>query len=436
MNRVLVEIGREVARRSWLGLLSGYLVIVTLLAIGGGEDHTLYFFVVYVFMPLAMAPLAARVLVRDRETGMAMIHSVTPLRRGEILAARVISLFLFLALSLLLSVPISATLLLAGGGGAVLANTKYLAWGFLLGGAATVSGTLIGAVATRFSSAAVSASFGLVVVWVALAESATTLLALAKDERTAEMVAQLLHVSPLVIAYDSLRPLAHPLAPRADAFPPMVVLGSIATGLFALSLVFTKLQDALDWRRPLRYRATHLALASFAASVALFGGALMPTVPAANADMDVAASRAGEFELDYQGFGRGGFEPIRDGDTLTLHLQIRGRPGETHTLDNIAITSPHIDFGHPTSSLPLSLTINEQGFEVFLVDYSVDVLYAGGHIPIDLTATIDGEQLELSGFIIGRPEGANPALILAAGAVVSLFGTLGSIRLGRGLVRL
>lgn len=169
LDRILAEAGRQL-KRSWtLWLPVTWMAPAILLAIlepEEGLDALLH--LLFLVMPLSLAPLATHLVSRDLSDGSATLVQVASVEPGEAFLARVLALSGILLFSLVGVLPVAVAAASVAPSTAVIQMAPYLALGALTGLAALSWGLLIPALVPEHPRRALSLSFGLVILWLLL----------------------------------------------------------------------------------------------------------------------------------------------------------------------------------------------------------------------------------------------------------------------------
>lgn len=256
LARVRAEIRREVVRPRSLGLVAGFVGLCTLLALFAVTQAGLkvYTPAVYLFVPLAMAPVAAHSLARDRDRHVGEIHATTPLGPGEALLGKALGLAAVWVLALAASLPLLYVLASSAATGAFLQLAPLLAWGLVLGLVSLLAGLIVGYLHEHDATRAVSSGFLLVLGWALLALQRGRLYSFASNETQLALARGLAHASPVTWALGALQANAAYLAPgHASLLAGLALLAvPLAAALAALAV---GLQRLAGWRsRPLACR--------------------------------------------------------------------------------------------------------------------------------------------------------------------------------------
>lgn len=417
-SALLREIERELARREWALTLGAIAVLATLLALGTSEDHDLFLNVVFVFFPLAWAPIAARAVVRDRESRMVLILAPSPLSRSAWWGGKVVAISLLAVISAAVTSLIATVMLSGAGPQALQANFDYVIWGLTLGACAVAVGALIGVLAVDKAPAAISLAFLCVILWVVAAEEAATILALASHFNAEALTGTILHLSPVVWAYDALQPISHPFIAQ-DSFPPVVPAVGLAAAFGAIGFIcWTLLQEYDRWGALNRRRVLALAAAVGVCVIAVSVSFTWPFSIRPTGSSDIVASRYADFTVDYQGLALsgGGFRPWSSGDLVVVNFNILAPPGASFDVSAIRVTAPSIRFD-PVGPDGVHVTVPEDRPASFSATYRVTVGYYGGHIPIRAHAMVNGESFDFAAWEIARPSPASSSSVALAGIV-------------------
>lgn len=439
---MLREAGRELARRSTLGLLAGYAFSAAVWALVAVEERMFYWNIVHLLAPLFVAPVAARAVARDREGGMTEALALTRLTRGEWLAGKCLFVLAFVAAAVALTVPSSYALASGAGPDGPLRHAEFFAWSALLGLCAGAWGLLVAAMAGTRAVAALTLGFGLVFVWLGLGIAAEDLVELASGPSSWAVLTTLVHLSPLTWAFDAVGVTVHRQVLGAPS-PPAVygALLLLITPVVLLPIVTLRLQHVKGWLDAPPARAAAAALAVSAVAVL----ALASWTHGADETVtgEAIRTRDGEIRMTLSvtrppsmaARALGGFE---DGQRVLAHFSVSGPEGRVIELSALRLRSDHYEYALD-DTLPKTFRIADAGppagtGSVF-VNFTARVKSAAMFAPVYGELVVDGEAYVLRGEALGsRPQGGEVAGAAWAFAEALVFGTL-AWRVPRGLNR-
>lgn len=354
LRRIAAEVGRQLLRESTLRLLTGFVLLVGLMAAltaATGSFQTLTV-VPYVFAPTLVCPIAAHRALSDRDTGLAGVHATTPLRRPESLLATLLWGLALTPVAVVVSLPVLYASLMATAPGALLDLAAYPLWAVSIGTTASCVGLLVGHLTPSSPRLGVALAFGVVLAWLffglAFAESPNPPLAFAFLRRS----------SPLSYAIQAV---GNGPLPVGSAMLMLFPLSLAAWALALLVPVSLGLQHADGWHRPLRSRPG--ALVAAIALLVLGAAALLPwsapTLETSDLDRQAGSYHGSEklwvnVELDPFGFPD---PPWTQGVERHVQLTLVGEPNETVTVEQAILESEILRF-EPSDELPQRVVLD------------------------------------------------------------------------------
>lgn len=423
--RVLAEAARELLRPSFFGVLAGYALVVGGFSLAAGEDHFFLWYVPFQIAPLLMAPLAARFVTRDRESGMASVLATTPLRRSEWLAAKGIALIAFVTAATTVAMLIAAVALSYSGREPVLLNLDRFGHAALVAFASAGAGLFIGVAAAHRGSAGTAAGFVFVLAAIGLGEAATELVTGASTQLGARLAFNFSHLSPLAWFYDALGPPPLYLVRLDAASPPagvaLVIVGAFFSGAaFLWSSRFSS-PDGRPNASPLAQTGVVLAVAL----VALLIPSAWNFETSRPGEGDSVTTSGGELTFDFDGITSPGrsLGRIEDGDSVELLITVTARDERTSvSVLGATISAREMAF-EPLGSPPYVLAFGSSpgAFSVakMIIPFKARVGYASALTPVEVNLFLADEVMTLKGTILGRSHGVPIAGVVAAAAALS-----------------
>lgn len=272
----------------------------------------------FLVAPLLTLPLAAHFVVRDRERGVAGVLASMRVDRTSAHASRLLAALVAGGAVLLIAVVLSLIVTVGAGDGWRGEIGLFLAWGAVLALEGSLIGLLLGAFVGGRVATAVASSFTYLVLVLAGAVYASSVIASYGPEGPPRALVALLHLSVLAAPFDALGLYGDLVV---DAPIPPFILASVmlaASGVAALAV--TRMQTRVTWRRPRNGIRAAAALAAAATMVAASAWLLAPTYapePAAHGSVirDGAVEIRGDLDI-------AGGSPLRAGDRREAVLQL------------------------------------------------------------------------------------------------------------------
>jgi hypothetical protein len=221
---------------SSFSLLLGILGLFAGLTGGGLETPTN---ATYLFAPLAVCPIAAHLMVRDREHGGALVAAATPLTWPECLVAKMLTVLVLTPMAVVVSLPILYAATLTTAPGAFVDLLGHPLFAVSIGTTAASVGLLVGALTPSLPRLGLSLAFFTVIAWIFLGTG------LGETPNPPVALAFLRRLSPISHAVQAVVQGPILQGPTRLWFLPMTVaIPAFAT--FALTTV--KLQHPTGWR--------------------------------------------------------------------------------------------------------------------------------------------------------------------------------------------
>lgn len=429
--RVLAELERQLAARSTLGAVAGFVLLLaatSLLAIATGQGAGSALALPYLYAPVALCPIAAHRVLREREDGMAAVLATTPLTRTEALLAKTLAVLAIAPLAVVASLPLFYALTTATAPGAFLDLLVYPAWTLTVGTTAATTGLLVGHLTPARPRLGLGIAFGVVLFWLVAGWG------LGQAPNPPRLVLVLLRrLSPL--SYVAQGPTIGPLrlAPASLVLFPLTQAALAAAVLAPLAL---GLQHATGWSSPITRHPASLAaviLVLLVGTAALVPWAVpeAPDPPSGNRGyegpsgelwMDIRLTR------DFDGPGWGPDTP------RTLRVNVVGPPNATLTIDRLELTSDPVDFRF-TNETPETIVLDDvfrdrvgrwnatgghAGEATFHVAVAATPRELFAIVPADVTLVIDGEAHRHQLWVAGTSWRTQPEPVLVASAATAL----------------
>lgn len=335
LRRIGTEARRTILRRSILWFITTFSLLLGLLGLfaafaNTGLDTPMN--ATYLFAPLAVCPIATRLMVRDREHGGALVGATTPLTWPESLLAKVVTTLVLTPVAALVSLPILYTMTLATAPGAFGHLLGHPLFAISIGTTAASVGLLIGTFTPNRPRLGLGLAFVTVIAWVflgtGLGETPNPPLGLAFFRRLSPISHAMQAVGQGPILGGPARLWLLPLTVAAPAFA-------------AFALVTSKLQHSTGWRANAHRGARAFSLLIFIALLTA-ASVLSWTAPATTVPAMEDRFQGSHGELWLEGrldvFGVPD-PPWTQGVPRYLQLTIFGPPNATVEIDEIALES-------------------------------------------------------------------------------------------------
>lgn len=429
-RRVASEVRRLLTRREHVGALAAGLALSAALAIfalaeGVPDAHVI---ATFLFVPSLACPLAAYTVAVDRERGHAEVAATTPLTSAERLLGRLLGLSVLLVFFVLATAPVLYAWTEPVTAGGFHAAAGLLAWSLTVGLVAVLAGLALGHAIQRISTRAVSAGFGMVLVWLLLAVQRRRVLGWAEEGLGRAASETVLALDPLAWALEADHPAAIGPVPSHGAMLADLLLLAAPLAL-AVALLALGVQHADIHTRSTERPLPTVALVGVLVTLGWTATLVSFPPPPLEVPQGGGAGDAGELEASLH--TEDGSRVWGATTPLTLRLDLAGPANTTVVIHELELTSPGLSIGHELAT-PLEVTLEpgpEAGRAEVPFEATAHPHRVADRFPVQATIDLDGVQVETRAQVDAHDWRTAEESVLAA-AGLPLAAVAGVVALG------